>query len=63
MTYEQAIRNLNEAAYLAVRAAAREGLASEATRLRSIALDSDELVNEFSAFVRDTQRDKQMVVL
>jgi hypothetical protein len=52
MSYEQAIRELNDAAYSAAKAAGREGFASEATRLRSIALDADRLVDEYVASVR-----------
>lgn len=56
MSYEQAIRDLNDAAYSAAKAAAREGFTSEATRLRSIALDADRLVDEYAEFVRAPAR-------
>ncbi len=43
MTYKQAIRALNDAAYDAVRAAAKEGKPIE--RLKRIAAETDEVVD------------------
>lgn len=57
MTYEQAIRNLNEAAYLAAKLAAKQDLASDAATLRRIALDTDQIVDGLSS----ARRDEQMV--
>lgn len=48
MTYEQAIRNLNEAAYLAAKLAAKEGLSADMAALRRIALDTDQIVDGLS---------------
>lgn len=51
MTYEQAIRNLNEAAYAAMKACKDTALYPDVDRqtLRRIALDSDKLVEDSTA--------------
>ena len=59
MTYEQAIRNLNEAAYLAAKLAAKQDIPADVATLRRIALDTDQIVDGLSR----VRRDEQMAVL